>query len=113
MKASANMWFWSLRDFAILVMAALLSVLFAALTKIVLPLALVLCFGVLTIRADDTTILDYIKYAVLHVKNYNKLDGKYRYSDDYLFTWSDEAGTFVFKDVDDLTPEERAGYPLP
>ena len=64
MKASANMWFWSLRDFAILVMAALLSVLFAALTKIVLPLALVLCFGVLTIRADDTTILDYIKYAV-------------------------------------------------
>ena len=64
MKASANMWFWSLRDFAILVMAALISVLIAALTKIVLPLALVLCFGVLTIRADDTTILDYIKYAV-------------------------------------------------
>lgn len=64
MKASANMWFWSLRDFAILVMAALISVLIAALTKIVLPLALVLCFGVLTIRADDTTILDYIKYAM-------------------------------------------------
>ncbi len=64
MKASANMWLWSLRDFAILAMAALLSVVFAALTKIVLPLALVLCFGVLTIRADDTTILDYIKYAV-------------------------------------------------
>ena len=64
MKASANMWFWSLRDFAILVIAALISVLIAALTKIVLPLALVLCFGVLTIRADDTTILDYIKYAV-------------------------------------------------
>ena len=64
MKASANMWFWSLRDFAILVMAALISVLIAALTKIVLPLALLLCFGVLTIRADDTTILDYIKYAV-------------------------------------------------
>ena len=64
MNASANMWFWSLRDFAILVMAALISVLIAALTKIVLPLALVLCFGVLTIRADDTTILDYIKYAV-------------------------------------------------
>ena len=64
MKASANMWLWSLRDFAILAMAALLSVVFAALTKIVLPLALVLCFGVLTIRADDTTILDDIKYAV-------------------------------------------------
>ena len=64
MKASANLWLWSLKDFAILVMAALLAVLFAALTKIVLPLALVLCFGVLTIRADDTTILDYIKFAV-------------------------------------------------
>ena len=44
-------------------MAALLSVVFAALTKIILPLALVLCFGVLTIRADDTTILDFIRYA--------------------------------------------------
>lgn len=64
MKASANMWLWSLRDFAILAMAALLSVVFAALTKIILPLALVFCFGVLTIRADDTTILDYMKYAV-------------------------------------------------
>ena len=64
MKASANMWLWSLRDFAILAMAALLSVVFAALTKIILPLALVLCFGVLTILADDTTILDYMKYAV-------------------------------------------------
>ena len=62
---------------------------------------------------NEYGIFDYIKYAVLHVSNYNKLDGKYRYSDDYLFTWSDQAGTFVFKDVDDLTPEERANYPLP
>ena len=68
MKASANMWLWSLRDFAILAMAALLSVVFAALTKIILPLALVLCFGVLTIRADDMygILYDTVAGLVLH-----------------------------------------------
>ena len=39
----------------------LLSVVFAALTKIVLQVALVLCFVVLMIHVDDTMILDYIK----------------------------------------------------
>lgn len=39
----------------------LLSVVFAVLTKIVLQVALVLCFVVLMIHADDTMILDYIK----------------------------------------------------
>lgn len=36
----------------------LLSVIFAALTKIVLQVALVLCIGDMMISADDTTILD-------------------------------------------------------
>lgn len=62
--------------------------------------------------ANEWGVLDYLKYAVLHVKNYNKLNGKYRYSDDYLFTWDEAANAFVFKDVDDLTPEERAMYPM-
>ena len=44
LKAAANMWLWSLRDFAIMGVAALL-------------------YGFLTIRMDDTTILDFIRYA--------------------------------------------------
>lgn len=64
LKATANLWLWSLKDFAILSIAALLSVLIASVSRFILPLALTLGYGFLTIRTDDTTVLDYIKYAV-------------------------------------------------
>ena len=32
--------------------------------RIVIPAAATLCYGFLTIRLDDTTILDFMKYAV-------------------------------------------------
>ena len=50
LKAAANMWLWSLRDFAIMGVAALLSI-------------VILVELHLTIRMDDTTILDFIRYA--------------------------------------------------
>ena len=64
LKATANLWLWSLNDFAILSIAALLSVLIVSVSRFILPLALTLGYGFLTIRTDDTTVLDYIKYAV-------------------------------------------------
>ena len=64
LKATANLWLWSLKDFAIISIAALLSVLIVSVSKFILPLALTLGYGFLTIRTDDTTVLDYIKYAV-------------------------------------------------
>ena len=64
LKATANMWLWSLRDFAIMSIAMLLSVLILANTKMIVPIAVTLCFGFLTIRLEDTTVLDFIKYAV-------------------------------------------------
>lgn len=59
LKATANLWLWSLKDFAILSIAALLSVLIVSVSRFILPLALTLGYGFLTIRADDTTVLDY------------------------------------------------------
>jgi hypothetical protein len=64
LKATANMWLWSLRDFAILSVSALLSVLILTQTKLLLPLALSIGFGFLSIRIDETTMMDYIRYAV-------------------------------------------------
>ena len=64
LKATANMWLWSLRDFAIMSIAMLLSVLILANTRIVIPLAVTLCFGFLTIRLEETTVMDFIRYAV-------------------------------------------------
>ena len=63
LKAVANMWLWSLRDFAILGIAAMLSIVILIYLKTLIPAALTLCFGFLTIRMDETTILDYITYA--------------------------------------------------
>ena len=64
LKAAANLWLWGLRDFCILGIAALLSIVALVQLRIVPPAAVTLCYGFLTIRLDDTTILDFMKYAV-------------------------------------------------
>lgn len=63
LKASANMWFWSLKDFAILGIAALLSILFLVELHVLLPATATLCFAFLSIRMDEATILDYLRCA--------------------------------------------------
>lgn len=64
LKASANIWFWTLKDFVSLAVAALFSVVLLVELRWMLPAALTLCFAFLTIRYDDTAVIDFIKYAV-------------------------------------------------
>lgn len=64
LKAVANMWLWSLKDFVILGIAALLSIVILVELGLVLPAAVTLVYGFLTIRMDETTILDFLKYAI-------------------------------------------------
>lgn len=64
LKAAANLWFWSLRDFVILAVAVLLSIILLVELRILFPIALTLSYGFLTIRLEDTTVLDFIRYAV-------------------------------------------------
>ena len=64
LKATANLWLWSLKDLMIMGIAALLSIIILVNTGFAIPAAATLCFGFLTIRMDDTTILDFIRYAV-------------------------------------------------
>ena len=63
LKATANLW----RDFVILAVAALLSVLALVQLHIFMPAVAVLCYGFLTIRMDDTTVLDFMRYAVRYL----------------------------------------------
>lgn len=63
LKATANLWLWSLRDFAILGIAALLSIVILVELGFMLPAAATLCYAFLTIRMEDTTIMDYLRYA--------------------------------------------------
>lgn len=64
LKATANLWLWSLKDFMIMGIAALISIIILVNTRFAIPAAATLCYGFLTIRMDDTTILDFIRYAV-------------------------------------------------
>lgn len=63
LKAKANLWLWSLRDFAIFSVAVLISAAIFIHTGILLPAAVTLCFGFLTIRKDDVTVVDFMGYA--------------------------------------------------
>lgn len=64
LKATANLWLWSLKDFTILGVSLLLSIVVLVQFKWLIPIAVTLSYGFLTIRMDETTILDFIKYAV-------------------------------------------------
>ena len=64
LTAKANLWLWSMRDFIILCIALVASVVLLVEFRLLTPAAITLCFAFLTIRKDDMTVLDYLKYAV-------------------------------------------------
>lgn len=64
LTAKATLWLWGLRDFVILAICALVSVVAFVTLGWIFPAAVTLCFGFLTIRKDELTVLDFIRYAV-------------------------------------------------
>jgi len=67
LKATANLWLWGLKDFCIIGIAALISVVMLVHLKFIVPAAVTLGYAFLTIRLDDTTVMDYIRYAVKYL----------------------------------------------
>ena len=63
LKAAANLWLWSLRDFTILCLAALLSVAALVQLRVLLPAALTMCYAFLSIRMEERTILNFLNDA--------------------------------------------------
>lgn len=64
LRSSVKLWFWNVRDFIIICAGIILSaVLFAKLWTPV-PMAITACYAFLTLRAEDTAILDYMINAV-------------------------------------------------
>lgn len=63
MKAKANMWLWSLKDFAIIGIGSLLSAVFLIYLHKLLLVGIVAVYAFMTIRLDETTVMDYIRYA--------------------------------------------------
>jgi len=64
LKAAANLWLWGLKDFAVLVVAALIAVLILVNTGILTPVVAVLTYAFMTIRLEEVTVMDFLRYAI-------------------------------------------------
>ena len=66
LKAAANLWLWGLKDFAVLVVAALIAVLILVNTGILVPVVAVLIYAFMTIRLEEITVMDFLRYPKQH-----------------------------------------------
>gem|GEM_PF-200967 len=63
LKAKATMWLWGLKDLAIVGIIILFSVFAFAYAGVWFPLVIAGAYAFLTIQVEDTTIMDFIRYA--------------------------------------------------
>lgn len=63
LKSKAVLWLWQLRDIGVIGVGLLLSVFALAQLKLLPPIVVTALYAFLTIRFEDTSILDFIKYA--------------------------------------------------
>lgn len=64
LRAKAMLWLWPLRDVAIIGTGFILSVLALAQSGFLPPLVATFLFAFLSIRVEDASILDFLRYAV-------------------------------------------------
>ena len=64
LKAKATLWLWQLRDIGIIGIGLLISVFALAQTGILFPVVITAAYAFLSIRFEDMSILDFIRYAV-------------------------------------------------
>lgn len=64
LKAAPMLFLWRLKDLAVIGIGALISVFAMAQLEFSIPLVVTLAYAFLAIRFEDTSILDFIKYAV-------------------------------------------------
>ena len=63
LKSKAVLWLWQLRDIGIISIGCLISVFTLSQIHFFVPLVVTAVYGFLCIRFEDTSILDFIKYA--------------------------------------------------
>lgn len=63
LKAKATLWLWELRDIGIIGVGLLLSVLAFSQLGAMMPIVITAVYAFLSIRFEDTSILDFIRYA--------------------------------------------------
>lgn len=63
LKAAPTLFLWRLKDLAVIGIGALISIFAMVQMGFSVPLAVTLAYAFLAIHFDDTSILDFIKYA--------------------------------------------------
>lgn len=63
LKAKAILWLWELRDVGIIGVGLLISVFALAQLGTFIPIVLIALYAFLSIRVEDTSIMDFIRYA--------------------------------------------------
>lgn len=63
LKSKAVLWLWQLRDVGVIGIGCLVSVFALARLGFLPPIVVTSLYAFLTIRFDDTSILDFIRYA--------------------------------------------------
>jgi len=64
LRSTVRLWFWNVRDFCILCAGVMISFVLLAKIRTFVPLAVVICYAVLTLRIEDSAVIDYIFSAV-------------------------------------------------
>lgn len=64
LKASPMLFLWRLKDLAVIGIGALISLVTLSQIGFSIPLVITLAYAFLAIRFEDTSILDFLKYAV-------------------------------------------------
>lgn len=64
LKSGAKLWLWSIRDFIIICLGLILSVVILTQLWTFLPFAITAAYAFLTIRKEDITVMDYLFCAV-------------------------------------------------
>lgn len=60
LKAKPTLWLWALRDVGIIGVGAVIAFFSLAETGFALPLALVVTYAILTIRVNNSSIMDFM-----------------------------------------------------
>jgi len=63
LKAKATLWLWELKDIGIIGVGLVISVFALSQTGILVPIVITAVYAFLAIRFEDTSILDFIRYA--------------------------------------------------
>ena len=63
LKAKATLWLWELKDIAVIGIGALVSIFAATQWGTMMPLIFTFLYGFLSIRMEEVSILDYLRYA--------------------------------------------------